>query len=77
MTEPAAGKAGAAERQGVVLPEPKMFDPNDYVTEAYQDGWNQCLDEVTRLNPFVRRPQTEGELLTVTLPKRTEVQHHD
>lgn len=45
-------------RAGVVLPERKMFSEYDPHPE-YPSGWNDCLDEVERLNPC--RAQASGD----------------
>lgn len=34
----------------VVLPEPKTRRTHEIREEAYDDGWNACLDEVAKLN---------------------------
>ncbi|WP_025856112.1 hypothetical protein [Pseudomonas sp. CHM02] len=38
----------------VVMPERRTFDPLDFVEKrASADGWNACLDELKRLNPYL------------------------
>lgn len=46
----ALAEAGRQPSAGVVLPDRKMFSEYDPHPE-YPSGWNDCLDEVERLNP--------------------------
>ena len=57
-------KLAAIKAQGVVMPKRIQIAGHLSAVEAYRaSGWNQCLDEVARLNAALSAPAADAGLI--------------